>query len=64
MSWGTSIIIRRHLKDWHSPRYNFFLDEVINIKNTIRTEDLTRQGFQPRLLEKHELESRRSQPGQ
>lgn len=43
-------------------RFNFFLDEVINIKNTLRTEELSRQGFLPRLLEKHELETRRDRP--
>lgn len=32
------------------PSYNFFLDEVLNIRNRVREEDLARRGYRPRKM--------------
>lgn len=44
-----------HLCIWYS--YNFFLDEVLNIRNGIREKELARRGFGPRRMTEEELGS-------
>lgn len=45
-----------------SHSYNFFLDEVLNVRNVIRTEELERQGYRPRLMREDELRIERERP--
>lgn len=42
--------------------YNFFLDEVLNIRNSLREDELRRKGLVPRLMDQTELEVVRPRP--
>lgn len=43
-------------------RYNFFLDEVIDIHNSIREEELNRSGAEPFRMDREELSTHRRKP--
>ena len=43
------------VREMPSIRYNFVLDEVVNVRNAIRHEQLERDGAQPYLIPRHEL---------
>lgn len=59
MRYGDDVFVYR-LTDTRS--YNFYLDEVLNIRNDVREKELQKRGLEARLLTRDELLTRHAHP--